>query len=493
MATLSQLLKDIVIQLLQYLKDRLTKILFILEHLIGGLVLLVLFGYLNAILFEIMPFSEIWWDPVASGYALLIGLIRGFWHNAIETPGTLLFHIRVVTHCYLATAPASAILVTIFSTIALMQSWFFIRGFFSDDPNDLRFFHFLNKNRLPLFALLFTVICIIGYFLSYNPILPGACSKGNKCGEGLKSISEPLSLFIDNLIFLYSSMSEPASPLMEKLIALHSDIWAIILFIVVFVLFSICSILYNFNASNAMISSNANKKNLIKQLLTLIFTAIPAIILCSIAIPYFTLLYKLDEIIEPSLTVKTIGREWDWDYEYGDYASCDGKTTNNLGNNCENDGQIVHSMASPKEGSNGWFGSIKDWWSGQKNQALSPLETNQKTLGHLHKTQTVALDQCKQHDDILVDGSMTPRSKAIAIAKRDECFFHYNNLSKCVNNISLDVARTQYEPTPPNFASAFGNALGNRVGQVTEPIYVEMAKNAVIITADTLKSPSSNQ
>jgi len=34
----------------------------------------------------------------------------------------------------------------------------------------------------------------------------------------------------------------------------------------------------------------------------------------------FTLLYSLDEIVAPSLTIKVIGRQWYWSYEYGDYA-----------------------------------------------------------------------------------------------------------------------------------------------------------------------------
>ena len=101
---------------------------------------------------------------------------------------------------------------------------------------------------------------------------------------------------------------EPASPLMEGLIALHSDIWAIMLFVAGFVLYMICAILYSFSASNAAVSYKVHHHSLIE----IIWTTIPAIILCVIAIPSFTLLYSLDEIVEPSLTIKAIGRQWYW-------------------------------------------------------------------------------------------------------------------------------------------------------------------------------------
>ena len=109
--------------------------------------------------------------------------------------------------------------------------------------------------------------------------------------------------FLDSLGF-----QEPASPLMEGLIALHSDIWAIMLFVAGFVLYMISAILYSFNTLNAKVSYKVHHHSLIE----IIWTTIPAIILCVIAVPSFTLLYSLDEIVEPSLTIKAIGRQWYW-------------------------------------------------------------------------------------------------------------------------------------------------------------------------------------
>jgi cytochrome c oxidase subunit 2 len=52
----------------------------------------------------------------------------------------------------------------------------------------------------------------------------------------------------------------------------------------------------------------------------IIWTILPAFILLFIAVPSFALLYAMDEIIDPVLTVKVIGHQWYWSYEYSDYS-----------------------------------------------------------------------------------------------------------------------------------------------------------------------------
>jgi cytochrome c oxidase subunit 2 len=54
--------------------------------------------------------------------------------------------------------------------------------------------------------------------------------------------------------------------------------------------------------------------------LEIIWTLTPALILVTIAFPSFKLLYLMDEVIDPSITVKAIGHQWYWSYEYSDYA-----------------------------------------------------------------------------------------------------------------------------------------------------------------------------
>lgn len=112
------------------------------------------------------------------------------------------------------------------------------------------------------------------------------------------------------------SFQNPATPLMEGIIALHSDIWAIMLFVAVFVLYILCSALSRFDSTRVQSSYKVHHNSSLE----IIWTLLPALLLCVIAIPSFTLLYSLDEIVDPSVTIKCIGRQWYWSYEYSDYA-----------------------------------------------------------------------------------------------------------------------------------------------------------------------------
>jgi cytochrome c oxidase subunit 2 len=56
-------------------------------------------------------------------------------------------------------------------------------------------------------------------------------------------------------------------------------------------------------------------------LLEIVWTIIPAIILVLIAVPSFALLYSLDEILDPQITLKIVGHQWYWSYEYSDYLT----------------------------------------------------------------------------------------------------------------------------------------------------------------------------
>jgi cytochrome c oxidase subunit 2 len=64
------------------------------------------------------------------------------------------------------------------------------------------------------------------------------------------------------------------------------------------------------------------------SVLEIIWTIIPAFILVLLAVPSFALLYSLDEIIDPSLTLKVVGHQWYWSYEYSDYVTSLGESLN---------------------------------------------------------------------------------------------------------------------------------------------------------------------
>jgi len=62
-----------------------------------------------------------------------------------------------------------------------------------------------------------------------------------------------------------------------------------------------------------------NKFIIENQALETIWTVIPAFVLIFIALPSLRILYLLDEISSPIITIKTIGHQWYWSYEYSDF------------------------------------------------------------------------------------------------------------------------------------------------------------------------------
>lgn len=108
----------------------------------------------------------------------------------------------------------------------------------------------------------------------------------------------------------YLGLQDRASPLMEQLIFFHDHIIIVLILIITFVSYIISNLIYN---------SFINRYILENQPIEIIWTSIPAIILIFIALPSLRLLYLLDEVNNPSITLKTIGHQWYWSYEYSDF------------------------------------------------------------------------------------------------------------------------------------------------------------------------------
>jgi len=61
------------------------------------------------------------------------------------------------------------------------------------------------------------------------------------------------------------------------------------------------------------------------QIVEWVWTIIPAVLLLQIALPSLLLLYMLDETVDRILTLKTVGHQWYWSYEYKDFWSADSR------------------------------------------------------------------------------------------------------------------------------------------------------------------------
>jgi len=109
-----------------------------------------------------------------------------------------------------------------------------------------------------------------------------------------------------------------ATPIMEGITELHDQILFYLIIILIFISWILSSILYQYSSSKNKISAKYENHG---TLIELIWTITPALILVAIAFPSFKLLYLMDEVIAPAMTLKTIGRQWYWSYEYSDYVN----------------------------------------------------------------------------------------------------------------------------------------------------------------------------
>jgi cytochrome c oxidase subunit 2 len=115
-------------------------------------------------------------------------------------------------------------------------------------------------------------------------------------------------------------IQDPATPSLEGMMSLHNYITFFLIVIVIFVFWMLFLVVYNFNETANPVSNKFTHSSLLE----IVWTIIPAIILVLIAVPSFVLLYSMDELIDPVVTLKVVGHQWYWSYEYSDYATLEG-------------------------------------------------------------------------------------------------------------------------------------------------------------------------
>jgi cytochrome c oxidase subunit 2 len=111
---------------------------------------------------------------------------------------------------------------------------------------------------------------------------------------------------------------DTATPSMEGIVSLHHDI----MFTLVFIAACVFSILFELIRLFSSTCSMDPVANIVRDpYLELIWTILPAGILSIIAVPSFALIYALDEIVDPVVTIKVIGHQWFWSYEISDFVA----------------------------------------------------------------------------------------------------------------------------------------------------------------------------
>nr|CAI59723.1 cytochrome c oxidase subunit II [Micropsectra calcifontis] len=105
-------------------------------------------------------------------------------------------------------------------------------------------------------------------------------------------------------------MQDSNSPIMEQLNFFHDHSLLILILVTTLVGYLMMALFFN----------QLNNRFLLHgQTIEVIWTILPAIVLLFIAFPSLRILYLLDEINNPSITLKTIGHQWYWSYEYSDF------------------------------------------------------------------------------------------------------------------------------------------------------------------------------
>nr|YP_009416692.1 cytochrome c oxidase subunit II [Cheirogaleus major]ACJ36173.1 cytochrome oxidase subunit II [Cheirogaleus major]ACJ36174.1 cytochrome oxidase subunit II [Cheirogaleus major]ACJ36175.1 cytochrome oxidase subunit II [Cheirogaleus major]ACJ36176.1 cytochrome oxidase subunit II [Cheirogaleus major]ACJ36177.1 cytochrome oxidase subunit II [Cheirogaleus major] len=105
---------------------------------------------------------------------------------------------------------------------------------------------------------------------------------------------------------------DAASPIMEELMYFHDHTLMIVFLISSLVLYII---------SLMLTTELTHTSTMDAQEVETVWTILPAVILILIALPSLRILYMMDEITTPSLTLKTMGHQWYWSYEYTDYEN----------------------------------------------------------------------------------------------------------------------------------------------------------------------------
>lgn len=116
-------------------------------------------------------------------------------------------------------------------------------------------------------------------------------------------------------------LQDSASPIAEGILEVHDTVMFYLIIILSLVGYLVYSIIRLFT------SNKISYKYLVHgSTLEFIWTLFPIVILLLIAFPSFILLYLTDDVIDPAMTIKCIGYQWYWSYEYSDFINDSGET-----------------------------------------------------------------------------------------------------------------------------------------------------------------------
>lgn len=107
-------------------------------------------------------------------------------------------------------------------------------------------------------------------------------------------------------------LQDAASPIILQITSFHDHALVILVLVTSVVTYTLIILMLNKFTSRTLIEA---------QQIETVWTILPAVTLVFLAVPSLHLLYLTDEINTPSLTIKTVGHQWYWRYEYSDFIN----------------------------------------------------------------------------------------------------------------------------------------------------------------------------
>nr|ABX71337.1 cytochrome oxidase subunit II [Kempnyella sp. BYU_PL155] len=110
------------------------------------------------------------------------------------------------------------------------------------------------------------------------------------------------------------TFQDSVTPLMEELLFFYDHTILILAMITGMISYLISTLLLNDMTDRGLLEGHA---------LEIVWTVFPGMIVIFVALPSLRLLYLLDEVSTPAITVKATGHQWYWSYEYPDFEQAE--------------------------------------------------------------------------------------------------------------------------------------------------------------------------
>jgi cytochrome c oxidase subunit 2 len=112
---------------------------------------------------------------------------------------------------------------------------------------------------------------------------------------------------------------DAATPITERIHQFHNVLLVIIFAIALFVVGLLAYVMVRFNHRAHPVPTRTTHNTVIEVM----WTVVPVLILVTIAIPSFKLMYYMDRVPDSQMTIKVTGHQWYWEYTYPDQGNVD--------------------------------------------------------------------------------------------------------------------------------------------------------------------------